>query len=178
MKNRNAIFCLFVFAIAACGKQGAEVALPASVESAPQPAPAVSSPQMIKFSFDVPKEAVAAMRFDPTAVAGETILIRRIALVEADGAAIDMDPCAPTGVQRVRIGGFTRTAEACELIFGTDDNTGWMGLSPFNGLSASALDRHVEIEMIPPSENNGPYMLFDTGRGYNFEQRVRGVVVP
>lgn len=131
---------------------------------------------MATFVFALPGDAINAIRLDPTSVAGEKVRIRRIALVSGSDTVMNMDACAPRNVQRVRIASFSRSGEDCNIVFGVDGNPGWMGLSAFGSLESSPSARRVEIDMAVPAGGQGPFLLLDTGRGYNFEQRVRGEI--
>jgi hypothetical protein len=170
MKLRALSLCLLSLAVTACGNQG--TATPPAATAGTTAAEAPTAVEYAKYYFAVPDEAVAAIRFDPSDVPGEKISIHHIALVNADGTSVEMDPCAPKGVQKVRIGSVTRTADGCDVVFGTDDNTGWMGLSQFNNLAVSSSERYIEIEMSKTQAVTGPFVLFDTGSGYNFRERV------
>jgi hypothetical protein len=175
MKLRSAFVCCLLVATAGCSRQGAAptVAEPDSTAATPQDAP---SQEFVKYRFDLPGEAILALRFDPTDLAGEKLGIRRIALVTDQGTQ-EMDACAPKGVQKVRIASAVLVNGVCEIVFGADTNSGWMGLSKFGSLPAAQQARHLEIEITKP-KGKGPLVLFDTGKGYNFEQRIPGAVSP
>jgi hypothetical protein len=174
MKLRSAFVCCLLVAIAGCSKQAAAPSTGADSAAAEQlPVP---TQEFVKYWFDLPGDAIVALRFDPTDLAGEKVGIRRIALVTDQGTQ-EMDACAPKGVQKVRIASASVVDGVCEMVFGADTNSGWMGLSKFGSLPAAQQARHLEIEITKP-KGKGPMVLFDTGKGYNFEQRIPGTTSP
>lgn len=142
MKIRTALSGLLLLCACACGQRDADTAV----------IPMRATDRLETFVFVLPGDAIEAVRFDPTSAAGEEILIRRILLVESDASVTEMDACAPTTVQRVRVTSFTRFGDDCSIVFGDARNAGWMGLTAFGSLDASASERHVEIDMTIPAQ--------------------------
>lgn len=175
MKLRSAFVCCLLVAIAGCSKQAA-APTSTGADSAAAEQPPAPMQEFVKYWFDLPGDAIVALRFDPTDLAGEKVGIRRIALVTEQGTQ-EMDACAPKGVQKVRIASASVVDGVCEMVFGADTNSGWMGLSKFGSLPAAQQARHIEIEITKP-KGKGPMVLFDTGKGYNFEQRIPGTTSP
>ena len=173
MKLYSALVCCLLMTIAGCSKEPATA--PRNDQASTQSTPPLA-PEFVNYRFDLPGEAIVALRFDPTDLPGETVGIRRIALVTEEGTQ-EMDACAPKGVQKVRIASASMVDGVCQLVFGEGANSGWMGLSTFGSLSVAQQPRHLEIEVTKP-KGNGPMVLFDTGSGYNFEHRIPGVASP
>jgi hypothetical protein len=160
-------------AIVGCSK---ETAAPATADQASSAATAAPAPEVVKYWFDLPSDAINALRLDATDRAGETIGIRRIALVTDEGTR-EMDACAPKGVPKVRVASASVVNGMCQMVFGTGSNSGWMGLSTFGSLPATKQPRHLEIEITKPM-GKGPMILFDTGAGYSSKQRIPGATSP
>ena len=160
--------CLMVM-IVGCSKEPTTSTPAGQTSTDATTAPA---PEIVKYRFDLPSDAIVALRLDPTNLSGESIDIRRIVLVTDQGTQ-EMDACAPKGVQRVRIASASAVNGLCQMVVGVGTNSGWIGLSTFGRLPAAQQPRHLEIEITKP-KGKGPLVLFDTGTGYSFKQSILG----
>lgn len=169
MKLHSAFAACLMVMVVGCSK---EPATPMPAGQASTDATTAPAPEIVKYRFDLPGDAIVALRLDPTNLSGESIGIRRIALVTDQGTQ-EMDACAPKGVQRVRIASASAVNGLCRMVVGIGTNPGWIGLSTFGSLPAAQQPRHLDIEVTRP-KGKGPIVLFDTGTGYNFKQSIPG----